>query len=305
MEEKKISFSALGTAFYRGYHAAHDNPKIFDDFLAFKLLTEEEQLSFQKQIVAAVKSMNPALTATFSDEAAILKWVVQGTAAPSFTLSRARYMEDKLMEAVQQGVRQYVILGAGMDTFAFRHHELLEQIHVFEVDHPVTQAFKRQRLADLGWDTPKNLHFVPIDFTQENLLSVLKSSSFDLQETSFFSWMGVTYYLPNDVVFSTLKTIADAVPTGSSIVFDYLDADAFVPQKTAPRIQVLKIQAQTTGEPMITGFDPLILKDDLAGLGFGLKENLSPWEITCRYFMMRSDYYQAAEQGHFAWAMVE
>ncbi len=97
----------------------------------------------------------------------------------SSVLCRARYSEDNLKEAVKQGMQQYVILGAGMDTFAFRHPELLEQLQVFEVDHPATQAFKRQRIAELGWEKPSNLHFVTVDFTQENLATALKRSSYD------------------------------------------------------------------------------------------------------------------------------
>ena len=237
MEEKKVSQTALATAFYRGYHALNDKPKIFDDFLAFQLLSAEERKSFEQQMVMALKSINPAATTVFHDDAAILGWVIQSMAGPALVLTRARYAEDCLMEAVRQGVKQYVILGAGMDTFAFRYPDMLKQLHVFEVDHPVTQAFKCQRLAELRWDIPPNLHFVPIDFTQENLVSVLKSSSFDPQAPSFFSWLGVTYYLTRDIVFSTLRAIADIAPAGNMVVFDYLDSDAFVPQKVAPRIQ--------------------------------------------------------------------
>ena len=109
------------------------------------------------------------------------------------TLGRSRYTEDSLEKAVEQGVKQYVILGAGFDTFAFRCPEILEKLQVYEVDHPATQAFKRSRLAEAGWELPPQLHFVPVDFEQESLAEALTRSSYDPQAPSFFSWLGVTY----------------------------------------------------------------------------------------------------------------
>lgn len=111
----------------------------------------------------------------------------------SLVVSRARYAIDCLEEAVRQGVKQYVILGAGMDTFAFRRPEMLEQLQVFEVDHPAKQDSKRHRLAELGWKQPAQLHFVPVDFTQENLATALTRTSYDPQKLSFFT-LRKTFY---------------------------------------------------------------------------------------------------------------
>ena len=108
-------------------------------------------------------------------------------------LSRARYTEDTLEKAIRQGVKQYIILGAGMDTFAFRRPDLMERLEVFEIDHPATQEFKLHRLAELGWKHPAKLHFIPIDFTKESLVTALtRSSSYDPKVKSLFSWLGVT-----------------------------------------------------------------------------------------------------------------
>jgi len=226
-------------------------------------------------------------------------------ARASSILARARYAEDSLEQAVRQGVKQYIILGAGMDTFAFRRPEMLEQIQVFEVDHPATQAFKRRRLAELGWEQPAQLHFVPVDFTQDSLAVALSSSSYDPQALSFFSWLGVTYYLPRDAVFATLRTIADIAPAGSTVVFDYLDTDAFVPGRAAKRIKVLMERVRQLGESMKAGFDPSTLAADLSRLGLRLREDLIPTDIEERYFQGRTDGYHAYKHTHFAWAVVE
>ena len=227
-----------------------------------------------------------------------------GFPSPLF-LSRARYTEDSLEAAIKQGVRQYVILGAGMDTFAFRRKELMEQLQVFEVDHPATQEFKRNRLAELGWDLPVQLHFIPVDFNKESLAEALKHSAYDPQALTFFSWLGVTMYLTRDAVFATLRTITDISPTGSSVIFDYFDNDAFIPEKAAPRVQGMMRSVQKLGEPMITGFDPSTLAADLYLVGLRLQEQLSPADIQERYFKGCTDGYYAYEHAHFACAVVE
>jgi len=125
-----------------------------------------------------------------------------------------------------------VILGAGMDTFAFRQPEMMEHLEVFEVDHPATQEFKLHRLAELGWEHPAKLHFIPIDFTKESLVTALgSSSSYDSKATTLFSWLGGIPYLTQEEVFTTLRSITEIAPAGSTIVFDYFDADVFIPEK--------------------------------------------------------------------------
>jgi methyltransferase (TIGR00027 family) len=305
MGENQVSRTALWNAYLRAYHAIHDTPKIFDDFLAYHLLAEEKRASFDKQMVTDLKCFNPALAASFPDIAAAKAYIIKSSAAASITLSRARYTEDSLEEAVRQGVKQYVILGAGMDTFAFRRPEMLEQIQVFEVDHPATQAFKRRRLTELGWECPAQLHFVPVDFTQDCLIEALTRSAYDQQAPSFFSWLGVTYYLPREAVFATLQAIADIASSGSTVIFDYMDTNAFVPEKAAPRVQILLWAVKREGETMKAGFDSSTLAADFARLGLRLLEDLNPADIQERFFQGRTDGYHACEHVHFSWAVVD
>jgi len=304
MEAKQVSRTAMGTAFMRAYHAAHDHPKIFDDFLAQHMITEEELRESEARHLRAFEKFDPDRAASYADPRLALATWMQNSGAPAIVLSRARYNEENLEEAVRSGVKQYVILGAGMDTFAFRRPDLMERLNVFEVDQPATQAHKRQRLMRLGREQPEQLHFIPVDFSREDLAAALQRSSYDPQAPSFFSWLGVTYYLTREALLGTFGAIAEAAPPGSSIIFDYLDTEAFVPERAANRVSIMVEIVKKVGEPMITGFEPSRLGEDLAGVGLRLIEDLGPEEIQTRFFVGRQDSYQACEQAHFAWAVV-
>ncbi len=307
MKENQASFTAMSVAYMRAYHAMYDTPKIFDDFLAHDLIPEEkraliEQHLIEQYVIWDQQLNDPENTASLYDRITTSESLMQ---AINNVISRARYTEDALEEAFRQGVKQYIILGAGMDTFAFRRPEMLEELEVFEVDHPATQEFKLNRLTELGWEHPAKLHFIPIDFTKENLITALtRSSSYDPKIKSFFSWFGVTPYLPQKDVLATLRFIADIAPAGSTLVFDYIDTDAFIPEKISPQMRVLLEYLSKIGEPMKSrGFNPSNLAEDLASLGFHLYEDLSPTDIEERYLQGRT--YGHYEHGHFACAVVD
>jgi methyltransferase (TIGR00027 family) len=305
LQANQVSKTAMGTAFMRAYHAAHVHPKIFDDFLAYRLITEEERRESEERHLKAFQLFDPARAASCPDRASALACWMQAGAAPPIILGRARYAEDTLEQAVrQQEVQQYVILGAGMDTFAWRRPDLLARLQVFEVDHPATQAHKRHRLLDVGREHPAQLHFIPVDFSQKNLAAALRLSAYDPQAPGFFSWLGVTYYLTREAAFATWRAIAEVAPAGSTVIFDYLDTDAFVPEKAARRVQFMMEIVSKVGEPMLTGFDPSTLAVNLARLGLRLHEDLGPADIEGRYFEGRPDDYHASEHAHFACAMI-
>ncbi|MBZ5668746.1 MAG: class I SAM-dependent methyltransferase [Acidobacteriia bacterium] len=302
MDHSKASLTALFSAFARAYHARHDAPKIFDDFLAQQLFAPEEFAAFERNLADALNFFDPEAAAARPDLRTALAWVMQGIAP--ITLSRARYAEDLLETSLQQGTRQYVLLGAGLDTFAFRRQELLQRLQVFELDHPATQADKQRRIARAGWSIPKGLHFVPVDFAQGDLPSALRNSSLDPCALTFFGWLGVTYYLAREVVFETLRSLASLAPRGSQVVFDYLDAEAFIPGKAPRRVQLMPVAAERCGEPMQTALDSSSLSAALAGVGLTLREHLAPEQIQARYFAHRRDGYRAFEHVHFAAAAV-
>lgn len=296
MQANQVSLTAIMTAYLRAYHAMNDTPKIFDDFLAIHLIPEERRALIEQGFSKALQAQVSESGLDSSDPKS-LRPLLQAMGLPH-VLSRSRYAEDHLDLAVKQGVEQYVILGAGMDTFAFRRPDLLRQIQVFEVDHPATQAFKRQRLAELAWEIPSHLHFVPVDFTKESLADALKRTSYDVQAKSFFSWLGVTMYLTREEVLATLRAIAEISSAGSMVVFDY-----FVPEENA--LKEMQEDLRKIGEPIKTAFDPATLASELEGLGLRLHENASPSAIQERYFQNRTDGYHASHHVRFAWAVVE
>lgn len=219
MKDNQASLSAMTTAYIRAHHSMHDTPKIFDDFLAYRLIPEEVRALIEQGLKRDKQFSDPEHTVVSSDQTITLASLTKSTNV----LSRARYTEDALEDAVRQGVKQYVILGAGMDTFVFRRPEMMDCLEVFEVDHPATQNFKLLRLEELGWEHPAHLHFLPIDFTKENLATALtRSSAYDPNVKSFFSWLGVTMYLTREEVFATLCSITNIAPPGSAVIFDYL-----------------------------------------------------------------------------------
>jgi methyltransferase (TIGR00027 family) len=304
MQANQVSKTAMGTAFMRAYHAAHVHPKIFDDFLAHRLITADEHRESEARHLRAFQLFDPNRAASCPDQASALACWMQSAGAPPIVLGRARYAEDLLEKAVRQGVKQYVILGAGMDTFALRRPDLLARLQVFEVDHPATQAHKRQRLRGVVRENPAHLHFIPVDFGQEDLAAALRRSSFDPEAPSFFSWLGVTYYLTRDGAIATWRAITEAAPAGTTVVFDYLDTEAFDPGRAARRVQFMLEIVRRVGEPMLTGFDPSQLAGNLARLGLRLHEDLSPADIQERFFARRPDEYHACEHAHFARAVV-
>lgn len=293
MKENQVSLTSIMTAYIRGYHATYDSPKIFDDTLAYQLIPEERRTLIEQGLSSALKQQSS------SEQPAALRFFLQSMGLPQ-VVSRSKFTEETVEKVVEQGLEQYVILGAGMDTFAFRHPELLKKIRVFEVDHPATQTFKRNRLAELGWETPPNLQFVPVDFSKESLAEAFNGVSYDPKAASIFSWLGVTMYLSRDEVFATLRSITEIAPTGSLIIFDYFEA--LTAARSAQKIQE---ELKKIGEPIKTGFDPSTLASDLAKIGIRLIENLRPADIQNRYFNGRTDGYHASEQVHFALAMVE
>lgn len=296
----------MGAAFMRGYHARYDSSRIFDDPLAYSLLTEEERSIITRHWLTRLHAIDPSAAAACPDETSALERALKRWTAAPTVLSRARYAEDGLATAVAQGARQYVILGAGLDTFAFRRKDLLERLRVFEVDRPSTQTFKLRRIARLGWEIPARLHFVSLDFTAEKLDKLLRFPSYDPCALTFFSWLGVTYYLSSENIFSTLRSLAEISAPGSAIIFDY-----FTPckpdggGKAARCIKSILDSMEKVGEPLKAGLDPLALHSDLENVGLHLQENLSPSDIQQRYFTGRSDGYRASEHIRFALAVVK
>jgi methyltransferase (TIGR00027 family) len=201
---------------------------------------------------------------------------------------RARLPEDIVERAVAEGVRQYVILGAGLDSFAYRRGDLLRNLHVFEVDHPASQAWKLGRLADLGVDRPANLVFAPVDFETQTLREGLEASGFDFGAEAVFSWIGVTMYLTLGAIETTLTTVA-ACPAGTRIVLTYNLPLAVVRRLGVEDYNVLADIAAEMGEPFVSRFEPAEFEQLMRRLGFDDIIHFGPEEAIRTYFPGRDD----------------
>ncbi len=247
----------------------------------------------------------PDIAASSSDNQVLVKNMMKESAAVSEVLSRAHYSEEKLAEAVANGIRQYVLVGAGLDSFVFRYPDLLEDLSVFEVDHPATQGFKHQRLKEVGLTLPHNVHFISVDLMEVSLTEALMSSPYKQESPGFFSWLGTVMFIPIDQVYHILRALRSFTVEGSHIVFDYFDTDAFDPNKAASRVQAMTEVVRRLGEPYLSSFDPYELEKELSQIGFHINEHLSPLEIGRKYFQGQTEGSRACEHAHFIHLIVE
>jgi methyltransferase (TIGR00027 family) len=211
--------------------------------------------------------------------------------------ARSRYAEDELALGVRRGVRQYVILGAGLDTFAYRNPHPEEVLRVFEVDYPTTQTWKRARLEEAGVAPPGNLTFAPVDFETQTLEEGLRIAGYDPAKCTFFSWLGVTEYLTTKVVMATLRFIASA-PVGSGVVFDYMISPSLLTPAQRSRLDAVSRRVASAGEPWQAYFDPKLLTRELRAMGFRYVEDLGPEEINSKYFKNRKDGLRVGSLSH-------
>jgi methyltransferase (TIGR00027 family) len=208
---------------------------------------------------------------------------------------RARFAEDIVEQAAASGTGQYVILGAGLDSFANRRDDLMGGLRVFEVDHPATQSWKRQRLAGLGVELPGGLVFAPVDFERQTLREGLEQAGFDFGKRAVFSWVGVTMYLTLEAIHATLATMAQCQP-GTAVVLTYNQPPASLTGSTAQIAATFAGLAAEMGEPFLSRFLP----DEIARLlrehGFGQIIDFGPDEARAAYFAGQPDVEIAGAQ---------
>jgi methyltransferase (TIGR00027 family) len=198
----------------------------------------------------------------------------------AFIAARTRYAEEALAAAVANGTRQLVVLGAGLDTFGCRNP--YPELRVFEVDHPDTQAWKRDRLAAAGIAAPASVTFVPVDFERQTLAGALPAAGFDPGASAFFSWLGVVPYLTRAGFDDTIGFVA-GLPGGAEVVFDYAQPPEALPAERRAAHQARADRVASIGEPWLTYFDPADLAADLRGRGLIEIEDLGPAQLAARY----------------------
>jgi methyltransferase (TIGR00027 family) len=264
MKAGQPSTTAERVALRRAAHQVVDEPRVFEDPLAVRIArADAAELRAQAHAGGEV-----------------------GRGLRAFVAARSRYAEDELGAAVARGTGQYVILGAGLDTFAYRNPH--PSLRVFEVDHPDTQAWKRERLQEAGIAVRDPAAFAPVDFERETLAEGLERAGFRAAERAFFSWLGVTVYLTLPAIRATLGFIGGAA-AGSRVVFDYGVLPPWHDLRRRLVYEALAKRVAAAGEPWRTTFDPATLARELDALGLAVVEDLGGEELNARYFAGRGD----------------
>jgi methyltransferase (TIGR00027 family) len=266
MKGDNHSETASRAATRRAAHQLWDTPRVLEDPVVLKIIGRDEEAALRAGNAKSVSALDGTVRA--------------------FMAARSRFAEDSLNEAVSRGVGQYVVLGAGLDTFAFRNPH--DALRVFEIDHPATQKWKIARLADAEIAVPATVTFVPVDFTRQTLAEELPRCGWDAKQPTFFSWLGVTSYLPRAAVMQTLDFVAQC-PHGSEIVFDVSTPASYVTLYERLTRLGVAVKLALAGEPNGTRFDPAALAKELRNRGFGDAGFLNGAALNGRYFAGRSD----------------
>lgn len=300
MEDLVASITAMSTSRMRAIHTRRDPQPVLNDPWG-------DQLVPASMLVAAVAQRDPASNSDTGDiseeELASLSDDFM-RASPAFTnvIIRARYTEDALSAAIARGTRQYVLIGAGFDSYALRIPPQEKDVAVIEIDHPATQSLKKQRISECGLAVPDNVHFVAADLAREGLENALARSTFNSAEPAFFAWLGVTMYLTREANMTTLESIANCSALGSELVFSYIDQKMFEPAG-APQTALfddLEKTVRSLGEPFISGFDPASLAAVLSDVGLELEEDLNEFQMVERYDPEGRNGLKPADRSHVA-----
>ena len=276
--------TAEGAAAGRAAHRLYSRPAVFDDPWAIYLIRPAARFIVRNRLLYYLlmdRPMKPYKN-------------VLATSLASF-----RYTEEQVDAAVQRGIEQYAIVGAGLDSFALRRLDLTNQLHVFEIDHPATQRIKRERIARAG-NMPKNLEFAPADFESESVAEALAPTSFDSSKPTVVSWLNTTPYLTDEAIFATLQSLRDVLAVGSEIIFNYAVKPEFVDPEDVEGLAFLSAHVKSEGEPWRSAFDPDEFPIRVSALGYELVEQLTMANLAERYFRGRQDGLRPAFGGRLA-----
>jgi len=262
METGRASRTALRVAIRRAAHQVVDRPLILDDPIAVRLLGSGFDHDMERAMHKVARDFR------------------------LFMVTRSRHTEDRLAGAVAEGVKQYVILGAGLDTFAYRNP--FEALRVFEVDFPATQAWKREMLGEAAIPIPENLTFVPLDFEHKTLVEGLAEAGFDASAPAFFGWLGVVPYLTLEAFRATVGAIG-RLPAGTAVSFDFAFPPETLSAKRRAVFETLAKRVEAAGEPFRLFFTSDEIEKELGGAGFSRVEQTDTDAMNELYFKDRAD----------------
>jgi len=259
--------TAMRVALWRAMHVQVDAPPhVIEDEIGLKLVAPDDGWRDRPD-------MDPQFTRPFR----------------ASIVARARFIEDLVVEQASHGVGQYVILGAGLDTFAQRRPEIASRLRVFEVDRPGPQAWKRQRLIELGYGVPKWLRFVPVDFEAGDAWwERLAEAGFDASQSAIVASTGVSMYLTKDAIAATLRQVAALAPR-STLAMTFLLPLELADSEVRPGLELAEKGARASGTPFISFFTPLEILTLAREAGFREVQHVSAATLTRRYFAGRTD----------------
>jgi methyltransferase (TIGR00027 family) len=281
MEEGKPSRTAFAAAGHRALHQIADKPVLFEDSHAFPILGP-----------APAEAPGPEQLVEHAGKTASMR---------SLIVARSLMAEETLAKAVAQGVDQYVLLGAGLDTFAYRNP--FPDIRVFEVDYEATGRWKQEQLKAAGIAIPANVTYAAVNFEKETLAHGLERAGFDLTKPAVFAWLGVIPYLTREAIETTLCAVA-ALPAGTEIIFDYGEPRETLPPAVQAYMRERMERLAAIGEPWISFFAPDDMAKMLKACGFSEIEDLSGREINARWYANREDGLGTAAVAHVLRARV-
>ncbi len=269
------SRTAVLTAVARDLHRSESPPWVLDDYLALRIAGEQGN-ELKERLLTEIPGPNLL---------AFSRWMCV----------RARLAEDVVDDEVSRGVGQYVVLGAGLDTFAERRRDLGDRVRVFEVDHPSTQSWKKNRLGELGLAVPANLIYVAVDFEHQTLREGLETAGFDFACPAVYSWIGVTMYLSLAAIDATLAMMAQSAG-GTRVVLTYNQPDAILDQRAVEITSAMRSIATEWGEPFVSLFTPHEMDELLGRHGFEEVRHFGAKDARARYFQARTEIEIAAAQ---------
>jgi methyltransferase (TIGR00027 family) len=260
------SLTAKLCAFARAWHSSQSNHAVFNDFLALDFMGQEEYENVSNFILKQFPEESENSVELFNRKYFL-----------PIVLSRSRFAEDRVKLLAQSGKIQYVICGAGVDTFSFRNRD--PNVEIFELDLLQTQNYKKKRISKLQWNVSKNVHFVAVDFNKDHIVDKLVENGFNRNKPTIVSILGVSYYLPLRIFAETIRQFSKIATTGISIVFDYLQKDLL-----SDSVQKLRKIVADCGETMADSYRDQEVFEVLDRHGFKVDEFLGQNALQQRYF---------------------
>ncbi|WP_374086425.1 class I SAM-dependent methyltransferase [Methylomicrobium lacus] len=258
--------TAVRTALWRALHVELDSPPhVLEDIIGLTLVAPDDGWRNRQDMSPFTRPFRASIVA------------------------RARFVEDLVANQAMRGISQYVILGAGLDTFAQRKPELASGMQIFEIDQPATQEWKRQRLIELGFGTPPFLHFVPVNFEAGDAWQErLGASGFDFRKPAVVASTGVSMYLTKEAIMATLRQVTTLVH-GSTFVMSFMLPIELNDPEIRPGVERAAAGAKANGTPWLSFFTPLEILALAREAGFRKVEHISAAVLTERYFADRTD----------------